>query len=287
MISKYLITLISITVFLFLIMLVINLFSRKEKTMENGKEGKPLGRWNFLQNLPQGWNAKKIAKWAFGIFLLFELVVLLFDSPNFSLVRKLADIAYRNNPAHTTENIKQTAMEEEIKPFREELDIINNLEKPNYQNYVKSKELEKKIGNIEAKYDPAKRSAGLQKRRLSRALLGDIYINLKSEGYSTSARITRLDEQQLSISCVLSDKGFLGSIEAEWSEEQKCYMGTWAAPYKKGQIKLVPFSDSLGLVYRLDGTHKNDDSDKWMELTITHRRDYEGSASNVAVSCKS
>lgn len=219
----------------------------------------------WLRNLPQGWSAKRIAGWAFGIFLMFELIFLVFDIPNLSLIRKLVDVAYRNDPVHTTENIKQTAMEEEINPFREELDRIDNLEKQNYQSYIRAKKIESQIANIEAKYDLAQKSDGvIMSLPATEALLKSAMMFCeKPDGkkWVLRAEVKKLNEHELVIYYLYSDehcgKSNVGVIKCLRSEKNQSYIGTWRddAYGTAGEIELQP-NYANGEICCFTGTQK-------------------------------
>ena len=65
---------------------------------------------NFLKKL----SIKRIAKWAFLIFLAIQAVAWILDMPQLFVVKKLVDIAHRNDPEHiqlpVTEALLKSAM---------------------------------------------------------------------------------------------------------------------------------------------------------------------------------
>ena len=246
------------------------------KQETNGPKPEESKLWDFLKgfgNRSFGW----YSGWSVAILVLLFVIAETSNRPHLSPAKWWKDYAVHKN---TTDVIREGVKEAETKALLDEQDKLREKEKPEYQDFKRSMEIDKKIADINAELDPVKKSAEPQ-RKLSNALKGDVYMNMNGLGYSITAKIDHLDDERLEISYLYSENGaLLGKIYATWSEEEESYIGRWEDPYKKGDIKLKPFTGFLKEVYRLDCVQKNDSEDEWTALAITHRRDYDFKAVN-------
>lgn len=123
---------------------------------ENQKNGggKPrTGTWFKSLNFLQGWSAKRIFKWALLSYLLFELGVLAFDIPDFSLIRKLVDVAYRKEPQHIYNGIVKRQKSLELEKHLAVLSEVENSDNPlNRENRRKANEAIEEINKINLRY---------------------------------------------------------------------------------------------------------------------------------------
>ena len=191
---------------------------------------------NFLKKL----SIKRIAKWAFLIFLAIQAVAWILDMPQLFVVKKLVDIAYRNDSAHVSKRIGQRVMEEELKPYREEQKKIRSKSAPNQEDFARSKELERKIVNIEAKYDSVNKNP--LKRRISAG--EDVWFVIKYQDEKSNekirqmkARIEKLDENVLEVSYQSKCVG-QGWMKCSYFPEQERWTGTWQDAEGGGDVIL-------------------------------------------------
>lgn len=236
------------------------------KYAETTKEGEPKESLVNRLNLFQKWNAKRIAKWVFGIFLVFELVVLGFDSSDLSLIRMIVSIARKNDADFQVKRVTQNKIAAETQKDREELSKIHD-------NVEEAEELRQKIKDTEARYDPSKKPLQPQ-RRLSNALRGEVYMN-DHEG-SAQAKIVFLDDVQLVVRYAYhcGTGVYVGKFEGEWNKQQQQYVGRYTDTKERGVMELKPFTDlpeGTGEIYRFDGKYKGEGGDKWISVTITHQ----------------
>lgn len=263
----------------FLVPLTIFLLVRKvilggKKGVETTKEGKP--KETLISRLSlQKWSVGRIATLAFVLFVLFfgfELVVLVFDGPSFSLIRKLEDIARKNDVDFQVKRVTQNKIAAETQKDRKELSNIHD-------NIEKAKELRQKIKDTEAKHDPTQQPAQPQ-RRLSSALRGKVYMS-DHEG-SAQAKIVFLDDVRLVVRyayhCGIKD--YVGKFDGIWSEEEQCYVGQYVDTTEKGTMKFKPFASLSKEIYRFDGQYKKEGGDTWVSVTITHQEGVVGATHN-------